>query len=159
MKTNRISIRMRKMAEERSQGQSGGWKKALLFVGAVIFALVVLVMMLVPGLYPTGGTGILEGNVTIGPLCPVEPCHVSPDVLAQAFEARKIIVTPLDPPGGSITVPIGPTGHYEATLPAGTYRVDINHAGIDRSSQVPATVTVHAGARVQMDISIDTGIR
>jgi hypothetical protein len=147
------------MAEERSQQGPGGWKKALLFIVAVIFALVVLVVMLVPGLYPTGGTGILEGNVTIGPLCPVEPCHVPPDVLAQAYEARKIIVTLLDRPGGSITVPIGPTGHYEVTLPAGTYRVDINHAGIDRSLQVPATAVVHAGERVYLDISIDTGIR
>jgi len=40
-----------------------------------------------------------------------------------------------------------------------TGRVDINHLGIDRSSQVPATVVVHAGERVQLDISIDTGIR
>jgi hypothetical protein len=147
------------MAEERSQQGPGGWKTALLFIVAVIFALVVLTVMLVPGLYPAGGTGILEGNVTIGPLCPVEPCHVSPDVLARAYEARKIIVTPLDRPGGSITVPIGPTGHYEETLAAGTYRVDINHTGIDRSPQVPATVVVHAGERVQLDISIDTGIR
>jgi hypothetical protein len=147
------------MALARSQGQPCGWKMSLLFFIIVIGALIVLVVMLVPGLYPSGGTGILEGNVTIGPLCPVEPCIISPERLAQAYEARKIIVTPLDRPGVSITVPIGPTGYYEVVLPEGTYRVDINHSGIDRSPQVPATVTVHTGERVQLDISIDTGIR
>jgi hypothetical protein len=147
------------MTGERSQEPAGGWKKTLLFIVAVVFAMVILVVMLVPGLYPSGGTGILEGNVTIGPLCPVEPCTVSPERLAQAYEARKIIVTPLDRPGSAETVSIGPTGHYEVVLPEGTYRVDINHLGIDRSAQVPATVAIHAGERVQLDISIDTGIR
>jgi hypothetical protein len=159
VKTNGDHSRGKGMAEARSEGQPGGWKTTLLFIVAVAFAIVILVVMLVPGLYPTGGTGILEGNVTIGPLCPVEPCNVSPERLAQAYDARKIIVTPLDRVGGSETVPIGPTGHYEVALPAGTYRVDINHAGIDRSSQVPATVVVHAGERVHLDLSIDTGIR
>ncbi|MBP1929936.1 hypothetical protein J2741_002532 [Methanolinea mesophila] len=147
------------MTEERSQEPAGRWKKSLLFLVIVIFALVVLVFMLVPGMYPAGGTGILEGNVSIGPLCPVEPCNVSPDVLARAYEARKVVVTPLDQPGGSRTVQIGPTGHYEVVLPAGTYRVDINRPGIDRSADVPATVTIHPGARETLDISIDTGIR
>jgi hypothetical protein len=147
------------MTGERSQEPAGGWKKTLLFIVAVVFAMVILVVMLVPGLYPSGGTGILEGNVTIGPLCPVEPCTVSPERLAQAYEARKIIVTPLDRPGSPETVSIGPTGHYEVVLSEGTYRVDVNHLGIDRSAQVPATVAIHAGERVQLDISIDTGIR
>jgi hypothetical protein len=147
------------MVRESVQGPYGGWKTTLLFIVAVVFALAVLVVMLVPGLYPAGGTGILEGNVTIGPLCPVEPCNISPEVLMQAYEARSIAVTSLDRPDGSVTVSIGPTGRYEAILPEGTYRVDISHQGIDRSAQVPATVVVHAGERVQLDISIDTGIR
>jgi hypothetical protein len=147
------------MESDRGYLTAGNWKTTLLLFVIVLAAVVVLVVMLVPGLYPSGGTGILEGNVTIGPLCPVEPCNVPPEVIARAYEARKIVVTPLDRPGGSSSVPIGPTGHYEVVLPAGTYRVDINRLGIDRSPDVPATVVIHAGERVRLDISIDTGIR
>ena len=38
---------------------------------------------------PGGGTGTLTGNVSIGPLCPVEPCMIDPDRLAAAYAARN----------------------------------------------------------------------
>ena len=42
---------------------------------------------------PGGGTGTLNGNVTIGPLCPFEPCTIAPDRFAAAFAARTIVVS------------------------------------------------------------------
>ena len=36
--------------------------------------------------------GILRGKVTIGPLCPVEPCSLSTEQIAQVYQARKVII-------------------------------------------------------------------
>jgi hypothetical protein len=105
-----------------------------------------------------GGTGTLIGNVTLGPLCPVEPCTVTPERLAAAYAARTIVVSI---PGGAVVaeaVPDPYTG-YSFILKPGTYVVDIRHQGIDRSPELPTTVTIRAGETIRLDISIDTGIR
>jgi hypothetical protein len=105
-----------------------------------------------------GGTGTLTGNVTIGPLCPVEPCTVTPDRLTAAYAARTIVVSM---PGGAViaeAVPAPYTG-YSFILKPETYVVDISHQGIDRSPELPKTVTIRAGETIRLDISIDTGIR
>jgi hypothetical protein len=105
-----------------------------------------------------GGTGILAGNVTIGPLCPVEPCTVTPTRLIAAYAARTIVVSIPDEAVIAEGVPDPYTG-YSFILKPGTYVVDIKHQGIDRSPELPKTVTIRAGETIQLDISIDTGIR
>ena len=105
-----------------------------------------------------GGTGTLTGNVTIGPLCPVEPCTVIPDRLTAAYAARTIVVSIQ---GGAViaeAVPDPNTG-YSFILKPGTYVVDIKHQGIDRSPELPKTVTIRAGETIRLDIAIDTGIQ
>jgi len=107
---------------------------------------------------PGGGTGTLTGNVSIGPLCPVEPCMIDPDRLAAAYAARTIVVSLS---GGAVIVEAVPDPHsgYSIALKPGTYSVDIRHQGIDRSPDLPKTVTIRKGETVRLDISIDTGIR
>jgi len=105
-----------------------------------------------------GGTGTLTGNVTIGPLCPVEPCTVTTDRLAAAYDARTIVVSGR---GGVVIaedVPDPYTG-YSFILRPGIYGVDIGNQGIDRSPELPTTVTIRSGETIRLDISIDTGIR
>jgi hypothetical protein len=102
--------------------------------------------------------GVLQGSVSIGPICPVEqegvPCPVPP----EAYAARKIVVS--DSRGRLVErVTIGSDGRYRVSLAPGTYRVDINRIGIDSSSDVPRTVTIRSGETVVLDIRIDTGIR
>jgi hypothetical protein len=104
-------------------------------------------------------TGYLEGTVTIGPLCPVEPCHVSPEVLAGAYAARKIVVTAVGSSSPVKVLDLNTTGSFTTPLPPGTYIVDINRIGIDRSPDVPKTVEIRPGERVRIEIHIDTGIR
>jgi len=105
-----------------------------------------------------GGNGTLTGNVTIGPLCPVEPCTVTPNQLTAAYGARTIVVS--IPGAGFIAeaVPDPYTG-YSFSLKPGTYVVDIRHQGIDRSPELPKTVSIGDGETIRLDISIDTGIR
>jgi hypothetical protein len=105
-----------------------------------------------------GDPGTLTGTVTIGPLCPVEPCTVTPDRLAASYAARTIVISM---PGGAViaeAVPDPYTG-YSFVLKPGTYVVDIRHQGIDRSQELPKTFTIHAGETIRLDVSIDTGLR
>jgi len=105
-----------------------------------------------------GGTGTLFGNVTIGPLCPVEPCTVTPDRLTAVYAARTIVVSI---PGAGVVAEAAPdpfTG-YSFSLKPGTYVVDIKHQSIGGSPELPATFTIRAGETIRLDISIDTGIR
>jgi hypothetical protein len=104
------------------------------------------------------GSGLLQGQVNIGPIAPVQsdtPVATAPEVYA----ARKVLV--YDKTGEELlyTVSLNDAGYYRIELPAGTYVVDINHAGIDRSSEVPATIEIKAGQTEILNISIDTGIR
>jgi hypothetical protein len=50
---------------------------------------------------PGTGSGTLTGNVSLGPLCPVEPCTVSHDRLVAAHAAYLITVSG---PGGAVIV-------------------------------------------------------
>jgi len=128
----------------------------LLIAITVVVAIVLSTTTTAPG--SGGGTGTLTGNVTIGPLCPVEPCTVTPDRLAAAYAARTIVVSI---PGGAVIVEAVPDPYtgYSFVLKPGTYVVDIRHQGINRSPELPITVTIRAGETVRLDISIDTGIR
>ncbi len=103
--------------------------------------------------------GVLEGTVTIGPISPVETPGVQPPVPCTVYEARKVIVS--DARGTKLIqqVDIDCQGHYRAEFAPGTYTIDINHAGIDRSPDVPAKIMVESGETVTLDIDIDTGIR
>jgi hypothetical protein len=135
-----------------------GWSLIIMSLLAIIIAAAVFINFSSPVPEPVNATGTLTGTVTIGPLCPVEPCTVTPDQLAAAFAARTIIVST---PGGSIvaeSVPDPRTG-YSIALKPGTYSIDMRHLGIDRSPDLPKTVTIRAGETVRLNISIDTGIR
>lgn len=124
--------------------------------GLVIVALVVASLLL--SAESLQGNGTLTGNVSIGPLCPVEPCMIPPDSLAAAYAARPITVST---PGGTAvaTVVADPVIGYSVALPPGTYVVDVPHPAIGGSRDLPQTVTIRSGAIVRLNISIDTGIR
>ena len=137
-----------------------GLDRSLLIVILIIITIAVAIVLSTITAAPGSGgsTGTLAGNVTIGPLCPVEPCTVTPDRLTAAYAARTIVVSM---PGGVVVaqaVPDPYTG-FSFVLKPGTYIVDIKHQGIDRSPELPKTVTIRAGETIRLDISIDTGIR
>jgi hypothetical protein len=127
----------------------------LILVGITIAVAIVMNS----GVSPAGtGTGTLTGNVSIGPLCPVEQCSVPHDQLVAAYAARPITITTA---GGTLvtTVTADPLTGYSVTLRPGTYIVDVAHSGIGGSRELPETVTIRSGETVWLNISIDTGIR
>ena len=103
-------------------------------------------------------TGYLEGEVEIGPLCPVEPCNLSQDQIEQAYMARKIVIYTLDKATTVSTISLDSSGKYRIALARGSYIVDINRIGID-SANLPDEVTIRTGEITELDIQIDTGIR
>jgi hypothetical protein len=130
--------------------------------------IIILVVILVAIVYVTfdsglpaetgNKTGTLTGNVSIGPLCPVEPCTIPHDRLVAAYAAHPITIST---PDGIVvtTVTADPESGYTVALKPGTYVVAIPKQGIGGSPELPATVTIRSGETVVLNISIDTGIR
>lgn len=102
--------------------------------------------------------GTLAGQVTIGPICPVErqdqPCPPSPELFLQ----QKILVYDADRTRLVAEIVPGTDGSYQKGLPPGTYSVVVKHTGI-RGENPPETVRIASGQTAILDISIDTGIR
>jgi hypothetical protein len=125
----------------------------------VLFAVVIIGLVFVGCSGGNSETGTLQGNVTIGPICPVErpgePCPVP----CETYQARKVMI--YDESGTKLVkqVDIDCMGHYRVELQAAEYTVDINRVGIDRSGDIPKKVDIRPGHTIDVNIDIDTGIR
>mgnify|MGYP000305287555 CR=1 FL=1 len=107
----------------------------------------------------TAGSGVLEGVMTIGPICPVErpdhPCVPT----TEMYAARKIFVYGRDKQTLMAELTPDAEGKFSATLFPGTYFIDMAHQPIGGISGVPTTVTIATGKTVTLNIDVDTGIR
>lgn len=126
----------------------------LLMLGAALLALAAACSG--PDATPTAEPdGVLAGAVTIGPLCPVEPCDASQ---AEVYSGREIV---LQAPGASaISMPLDVQGRFGGSVPPGTYAVRLSNCvylGCD--GVFPAEVTIAAGETKTLTLDIDTGIR
>ena len=135
-----------------------GWAPIIIIL---IVTIIAIVFVTFDGGLPAGTgstTGTLTGKVSIGPLCPVEPCTVPHDRLVAVYAARPITIST---PSGTVvtTVTADPESGFTVALKPGTYVVAIPKQGIGGSPDLPATVTIRCGEMVRLDISIDTGIR
>lgn len=124
---------------------------AALVLGLTVFALT----------YNQGGTGYLEGKITIGPLCPVERNPPDPNCLptAETYKAWPIAVWT---PGKIILaaqIETGISGTYKIALPAGSYVVDLERQSVIGARNLPANIDIRSGQTTVLDINIDTGIR
>ena len=130
-----------------------------------IFALTLIIL----GLFITGcsGTvekGLLQGNVLIGPLTPVEQAGQEITLNCDVYALRKIMI--YDKSGEKLIQQVDidcneeeQITRYRVELEPGTYIVDINHIGIDYCDDVPKQVEIKSGLTFKLDIEIDTGIR
>ena len=133
--------------------------KKTVIVGVVVVACILVFLFFFPHPRAGTGTGYLQGTVAIGPLCPVEPCHISGEQRAAAYAARHLVVSG---PGFSGIVPeagFAPDGNYRIALPSGSYDVSLPPNGIDRNPDLPRHVVVRSGQTTFLNVSIDTGIR
>ena len=115
------------------------------------------------------GEGILRGKVTIGPLCPVEPCDLTPEQVASIYEARKVFVYEKATEAKVTEANLRGNGEFSFSLRSGTYIVDISDAegnalpldSLMRSigNALPQEVEVKPYEEVMVNFDIDTGIR
>jgi hypothetical protein len=104
--------------------------------------------------------GFLEGSVSIGPLCPVEPCNIPPERLAEVYASRSVIVSWKDTGKVVAVVSLNADGSYRVALPPGVFVVDTNRTGgVGGARGLPADVVIESNKTVRLDIDIDTGIR
>ena len=105
-------------------------------------------------------TGVLAGNVTIGPLQPAVQVGVpEPTPRPEIYAAREILLLSLDGRREIARASINADGTYEVVLAVGHYLVDIAGSVIDRGIDLPQEIEIFSGQITRLDIDIDTGIR
>jgi hypothetical protein len=142
-----------KEARVSNKTTGGRWPRA----ATVLAAIALLIAGLATGCGGASGpTGLLEGNVTLGPITPVEQMGGEPN--ARPYAAIIDVATP----DGDVveTVESGSDGAFSVRLPAGSYRL------VPRSPQdsplpyaAPLDATIVAGETTEVEIAYDSGIR
>lgn len=129
----------------------------LVLAGMMLIALAACSSDSTPGPTPTPqGTGALRGTISIGPLCPVEPC----DDATNPYEDLVVVMTRTDE-SQSGQVPVDENGEFIAIdIPVGEYFVDVQPCEwLSCSTELPWQVRILANTTTPIDINIDTGIR
>jgi len=104
--------------------------------------------------------GVIEGQVSIGPLVPaVQVGEPDPTPAPEVYAARKIVVFKKNGVTEYMLLEIDSKGKYYAELPVGSYMIDINRLGIDSAAGLPKQIEIGANTVTTIDIEIDTGIR
>ena len=112
----------------------------------------------------------MQGKVTIGPLCPVEPCNLPPEQIARIYKARKVIIYEQSTKAKIAGANLDQDGEYSISLKPASYIVDITDAEGNElplesprrpslGNVIPRKVEVRQGDKVVVDFDIDTGIR
>lgn len=108
---------------------------------------------------PGAGRGLLAGQVTVGPVCPLERedqvCEPKPDM----YTSQKVFVYSKTTKAQVAKLPIKEDGSYRIELAPGVYTVDMPHAGVAHSNDLPTDIVVTAGKTFVLNVDIDTGIR
>ncbi len=106
--------------------------------------------------------GVLQGTISIGPLCPVETVPPLIDCLptAETYKAYQVSVWTTDLKTKVLDITPALNGAYSIRLPEGEFMVVLNKqisgAG---GSNLPQQVVIAGGLTTMLNISIDTGIR
>ena len=132
----------------------------------IVLAVVVISLIMVSGcsqeVSRTAEKGVLEGRVTIGPICPVERFPPEPGCqpTEDTYKAWPIAVYESDGKAKVAQIWPGIDGAYSLELPAGEYIVDFEKKTLGLGGgSLPADIIIVAGKTTTLDIDIDTGIR
>ena len=108
-------------------------------------------------------TGSLDIKVTIGPLCPVEPCTNSAEQTKQIYEAYSFVVSDAKTKKTVLEQKIthnGTNGLMNATsIPVGEYELDVKPKTFFSQEKFPQTFKIEKNVTTKLNIDIDTGIR
>lgn len=111
----------------------------------------------------TPDIGSLDLKVTIGPLCPIEPCNRTADDIRKVYEAYTFTVK--DVKTGKVVLEKtltynGTNGVLKSTdMSVGEYELDFTPKSFFTKQGFPRPFTIEKSKTTQLEISIDTGIR
>ena len=102
-----------------------------------------------------GETGTVTGRLSVGPLCPVEPCDADP----LDFSSNQVILESSS--GQKIPISLYTDGTiYSTKVAPGTYQITLKDCTwLGCEQELPKAVTVEADKTTEVLINIDTGIR
>ncbi|MFC1866124.1 hypothetical protein ACFLYB_05380 [Chloroflexota bacterium] len=131
----------------------------------IVFLLTITILgLFIIGCSGSTEKGLLQGNVLIGPISPVEQPGQDTTLRRDVYDARKIMI--YDESGNELLMQVDIEYNveenytrYRVELEPGIYTVDINRIGVDYSDEVPKQVEIKSGLTLKLDIDIDTGIR
>ena len=106
--------------------------------------------------------GILEGKISIGPICPVETDPPDPGCLPTAETYKAYPVAVWTAGGKRKITQINPAldGSYKTDLEPGKYLIKLEtNSGNIGSSNLPVEVIIVSDYITTLNIDIDTGIR
>jgi hypothetical protein len=127
-------------------------------------AILVLAIALITGCakLTNSETGLLEGVILIGPLCPVETVPPDPacQPTAETYKAYPLGVYSSDGTKKIASILPNLDGSYITELYPGTYKVVLEKEQQGPgSSNLPAEITISSNDVTVLNINIDTGIR
>jgi len=134
------------------------------FIYNCIFSLTIL-----PALFNPSGCdsriqqeqGLLEGTISIGPICPVETDPPKPECLptAETYKAYPVCIWTSD--GRQKIAQITPAldGSFSMELDPGQYLIKLEKVNSIGGSNLPITVEISTLGKSIVNIDIDTGIR
>ena len=102
-------------------------------------------------------TSGIQGNVTLGPACPVETYPRESSCADRPYATLIAIFRASDPVHAIMITTSGTNGEFSATVPAGDYIIGTGESNIP--SCKPLSVTVPANEVVKVAINCDSGIR
>jgi hypothetical protein len=131
----------------------------------VIFSLALLTgLLFMPACDKNGNqvAGVLEGVISIGPICPVETIPPDPGCLPTAETYKAYPVSIWTANGSRKIALINPAldGSYKAELAPGNYLIKLeNQQNRIGASNLPVEISIISQEKTLLNISIDTGIR
>ncbi len=108
-------------------------------------------------------SGSLDLKVTIGPLCPTEPCNRTADDIRKVYEAYTFTVK--EAKTGKVVLEKtlsynGTNGVLKSTdMLVGEYELDFSPKSFFTKQGFPRPFTIEKSKTTQLEVSIDTGIR
>ena len=111
----------------------------------------------------TPDMGSLDLKVTIGPLCPLEPCNKTTDDIRKVYEAYAFTIK--DTKTGKVVLEKkltynGTNGVLKSTdILVGEYELDVTPSSFFTKRNFPQTFIIEKGKITQLEVLIDTGIR
>lgn len=109
------------------------------------------------------GSGVLKGEISIGPLCPVQKDPPDPGCLPtkETYKAWATAVWTVNKKTKIAVLDPSLDGNYQLGLPAGDYIIDFEVARTNSvgGSNLPATISISNIDTTTFNIDIDTGIR